>query len=571
MHRSLALLPLLFAFGCSSSNEPPPATSEPAPPVGEEPGPKPDETTPPPCSGKAGTFHDQALEARRYWLHVPASYRCEKATALVVDFHGTGFGQEPTDPVEESWATPELTAAADDLGFIVVRPRSRSKAMNGGHVFQWDINGPSDVAANKTFASALVEDLRARYHIDGKRIYATGFSNGPSMAAQFLADEPSIFSGYGLIAGGLNMPLAKTSKFDAGSAPRIYTMTGFRDYMLMAKDLLDAFLVKNAFPKEKLFDREADTGHEVYGWHFREAFEWMDKNVRPNAGTLATGFTKESGVPESESIVEITIGPAGLVAGGTRGSIFARAADGTWTTKASIPSLAPITDLCFQPNGQGFAVGHGRVAKTEDGVTWTVLPQLPEFGPKQFGYTWATTIGCTANRITVGGVWSNATSGDGGQTWTEADLARTFTAAVRPSATGWLAVGYWNWAGRSNDGIKFQGSEMPGATQWWNDVATTSTGAITVGEGGALATTTDGVSWSLGSAPKNEDLYAVASRGSTVVAVGAHGSIIVSKDGGATFSDRSTGLDAFLGAVRFLDDDTILVAGERGTVLRADL
>lgn len=541
-------------------------------PVGSDGG-APEAAAPPPCSGKPGTFHDVPFdsggETRHYWLHVPASYRCDKPAALVVDFHGTGFGGDK-DKVEESWATPELASAADDLGFIVLRPRSRAKAMNGGYVYQWDIN-PGDVAKNKAFASELVADLRTRYNVQSARIYATGFSNGPGMAVQFLADEPSLFHGYGLVAGGVNTPVARSTKFGA-DAPRIYTMTGFRDYMLVAKDGLDALLRKYAFPADHLFDREADTGHEVYGWHFREAFSWMDRGERPAAGSPKAGWVSEIGAG-NESIVEIAEGPQGaLVAVGARGGIYGRVA-GAWTSKASIPTIAPLTDLCFLADGRGFAAGHGHLAATDDGVTWRVLDPLPEFGTPQFGYTYATTVGCLGTRVTVGGVWSAATSTDGGKTWSPAETSKAFLSAVRASPSGWLATGYWNYAARSSDGSAFSQVTLPGETQWWNDgVLATASRAFVVGEGGAIATSGDGgATWTRIASPTKEDLYAITFRGARGAAVGAHGAVIVTADGGTTWTDRSTGTDGFIGAARFVDDVTLVVGGEKGTILRATL
>jgi photosystem II stability/assembly factor-like uncharacterized protein/predicted esterase len=533
----------------------------------------PDAAPPPPCSGKPGTFHDQPFESggelRHYWLHVPASYRCETPAALVVDFHGTGFGSDK-DTVEESWATPDLTAASDDLGFIVVRPRSRSKAMNGGFVYQWDIN-PGDVAKNKAFASALVAELRTKYNVQDTRIYATGFSNGPDMAVQFLGDEPSLFHGYGLVAGGVNTPVTRAQKFGA-DAPRIYSMTGFRDYMLVAKDGLDAFLAKYAYPKERRFDRESDTGHEVYGWHFREAFAWMDRGVRPAPGQLKAGWTQETGAG-TESLVEITTDAQGaLVAVGASGGVYGRT-NGSWTKRATLASIAPLTDVCFLPDGRGFAAGHGSVAATDDGAAWRVLDKVPEMGAQQFGYTYATTIGCAGNRVTVGGVWSAATSTDGGKTWSAADTQKAFVSAIRASASGWLASGYWNYAGRSVDGAVFSQAAIPGETQWWNDgVLVTSTRAIIVGEGGAIASSDDGgATWSMRPSPTKEDLYAVTFRGTRGAAVGAHGAVIVTTDGGATWTDKSTGIDGYLGGARLIDDTTLVVAGEKGAILRTAL
>lgn len=481
---------------------------------------------------------------------------------MVVDFHGTGFGQE-SDHVEESWATPDLVSASDDLGFIVVRPRSRSIPSDGGNLYQWDIN-PGDVEKNKAFATALVADLETHYNVNKARVYATGFSNGPSMAAQFLGDEPSIMHGYGLISGGLNAPLTRKAKFGEG-APRVYTMTGFRDYMQSAKDTLDAFLSSHAYPTEARFNREADTGHEVYGWHFREAFAWMDKGDRPKDGTLAAGYARETGA--NESLVEVTADPNGvLVAVGAAGGVYQRGNAG-WIQLASLPSMAPLTDICIKPDGHGFIAGNGQLA-IDTGTGFAKAGTVPEFGTNQFGFTYATSIGCNASRVTLGGVWSAATSTDDGKTWAAADLQKTFVSAIRTSGNDFLATGYWNYAGRSSDGATFTQGDIAGEVQWWNDVASSGARAIAVGEGGAISTST-GSNWTSLNSPTKEDLYAITFKNHRGVAVGAHGSVIVSTDDGVTWTARPTNLDGFLGGVRFVNDDTFVVVGERGTILRA--
>lgn len=575
-----AIASALFFAACSSSDpgaDTPPLPAAPAADAGAT---ESGSQAPPPCTGKAGTFHDQPFEAggetRHYWLYVPASYDCTKGAALLVDFHGTGFGSL-TDAVEESWATPELVAAADAEGFIVLRPRSRSKPAPGGtgNYFQWDIN-PGDVAKNKEFATALVADLRTKYHVPDARMYASGFSNGPSMAAQFLGDEPSLFKGFGLVAGGLNAPLDREKPF-AADAPRVYSMTGFRDYMLLAKDMLDAFLKKHGYPEERRFDRETDTGHEIYGWHFREAFAWMDRGQRPTHGSVKAPWARESA--GTESFVEVTTSPAGeLVAVGAKGGIHVRDTNGTWSQKASLPTLAPLTDVCFLSDGRGFAVGHGKLAGTKDGTTWNVLPNIPEFGQgQQFGYTYATSIACSGSRVTAGGVWSSATSIDGGKTWTaastESEGAAVFVSAVRATEAGWLSFGYWNYAGHSTDGTTFAPAALEGQTQWWNDGAAPSASTVVaVGEGGVIQRSADqGVTFGPVVSATKEDLYAVTFRGQRGVAVGAHGTAIVTLDGGVTWSDRSTGIDGYLGGARFLDDATVIVVGEGGTVLRLSL
>lgn len=86
-----------------------------------------------------------------------------------------------------------------------------------------------------------------------------------------------------------------------------------------------------------------------------------------------------------------------------------------------------------------------------------------------------------------------------------------------------------------------------------------------------MRSTDGGASFESVASSTTEDLYAVAARGQHVVAVGAHGAAVESSDAGVTWTNRSTGLDGYLGAVRFLSATSILVLGEHGTALRRDL
>jgi poly(3-hydroxybutyrate) depolymerase len=580
---SASLLLFCVGLGCSS------AVTNGAPlPGGDDggvlppPGSNPDAGIPPgppPCDGKAGTFHDQPFdsngETRHYYLHVPQTYACEKAWPLLVDFHGTGFGST-TDTVEESWALPEMVSVSDKEGFLVVRPRSRSKAMNGGNVYQWDINA-GDVAKNQTFVRGLVAELAKHYHIDPLRTYATGFSNGPNMALSFMADDPALFHGYGAVSGGLHQPLERASDFGT-DAPRIYAMTGFRDYMMSTQRELVRSLAKYHYPSDKLFIRETDTGHEIYDWHYAEAWAWMDRGGRPKSGALGAGWTRET-FAGTDSLLAIARAPDGtLHVSGSNGAIWKRAPAGGWTRTGQIKvgNVAPaLTSVCWSSDGVGYAAGEGVVAKTDDGASWSALAAVPEFGANQFGRTFATSVACGGGRVTVGGVWSAATSTDGAS-WQAASAdsggATAFLSSVRRSESGtWLTLGYYDYVGRSADGVTFTAAQPPAEIQWLNDAASAPGGKWwIVGEKGTIfASTDDGVNFSTQTSPTKEDLYAVAfaSNGATGIAVGAHGAAILTRDGGATWTSIATGLDGFLGDVVFLDATTALVVGEAGIVL----
>jgi predicted esterase/photosystem II stability/assembly factor-like uncharacterized protein len=539
----------------------------------------------PSCSGQAGDQHSVAFESggetRYYFLHVPAAYGCAEAWPLLVDFHGTGSGVA-TDPVEESWAFDEMIAAADAGGFLVVRPRSRSRDIGGVNIFQWDING-GDQDRNRTFATELIADLETRYHIDPQRVYAAGFSNGPSQALEFLQNDPPLVHGYMVVEGGLNRAISTKKKLTAADG-RIYVTVGYRDYIWSATRMLWSFLGSHGFDMSNLWQREADTGHELYGWHYAEAFAWIDRGERPSSGTLASGWQRET-MPDAASITAFARDPAGLVHATATGGIYRRAADATWTRTATLPAStlpAHLESLCFLADGTGIAVGEAAVYGTTDGLSWSLAKPVTETHVDQgFGGAYINAVACSATTITAGGLWTAESSVDGGKTWASASMSvdtqgdQAFVAALRRSASGtWMASGYYDYLARSTDGITFTPLEGALTVQWWNDLVPDDAGGWwVVGEKGAVQhSSDDGLTFAAVTVPTSEDLYAASFRDADRgILVGSHGAAYVTSDGGATWTDVSTGLDGYLGAATWIDANTVLVAGEHGTVLRRTL
>jgi poly(3-hydroxybutyrate) depolymerase len=531
-------------------------------------------TAPPPddpCSGSAGTFHNQSLvvdgDTRAYYLHVPPTYDCSTATALLVDFHGTGFDLGDGTPPEELWGTPGLEAASDALGFIAVRPRSQSFVdTDGTTVYHWD-SAPGDLEINKTYAHALVAALAAEYNIDPARVYASGFSNGTNMASQFIGDAQPLFSGIGLVGGGIwatyTAPLTTVPV-------KVYDTTGFRDQLRPESLAFYAWLAQNGFPASQLWVRDTNAGHEVYGWHFQEMMSWFDRGVRPAAGTLATGWSDDGLGDPTHDVLHVS----GSLAVGTNGHVWQRSTTG-WTQLAALepdlPTLA-FDGACTTPSGDIVATGDGAVALFAAGA-WSV--NLSSGMSAVDDEDRLEAIACVDDANLVGGGPSYAAaSTDLGQTWGAADLLESgsqpsITNLVRGPGTTWVAAGAY-YIGRSSDGIHYAAMNYPtsavwmygvspaGATDWW-----------IVGEAGTvLHSTDDGVAWSQVTVPTVEDLYAVAffdaERG---MVVGLHGAALLTTDGGATWQDVSTGLDAMNSDVTWLDAHTVLVVGENGTAI----
>ncbi|HWB63481.1 MAG TPA: PHB depolymerase family esterase [Chitinophagales bacterium] len=105
---------------------------------------------------------------RNYLLVLPSAYNPGLKPALVIALHGLeGTGQ----------SMERLTgfdAVAESENFIVAYPDGIHRAWNDGRGRNENID---DVA----FISNLIDTLVASYHIDKKRVYVTGFSNGGFM------------------------------------------------------------------------------------------------------------------------------------------------------------------------------------------------------------------------------------------------------------------------------------------------------------------------------------------------------------------------------------------------------
>ena len=108
-----------------------------------------------------------------YRLYVPASYRQDTPTPLVLNFHGFG-----ATAVEQDDYTG-LRDTADKHGFILATPQA------SGSPPEWYLYGPVEdgYVDDVAFTVRLIDDLSDRLCIDPSRIYATGLSNGAGMTS----------------------------------------------------------------------------------------------------------------------------------------------------------------------------------------------------------------------------------------------------------------------------------------------------------------------------------------------------------------------------------------------------
>ncbi len=146
---------------------------------------------------------------RTYILHVPGSYNGDKAAPLVLDFHGGGGN------ANSQMRTSEFNKLADEKGFFVAYPNGTGRledkllTWNGGTCCGYAVTNQIDDVG---FVRTLVAEIRSKYNIDPKRIYATGLSNGGIFSYRLACDASDLLAAIAPVAGTLNYPRCNPSQ-----------------------------------------------------------------------------------------------------------------------------------------------------------------------------------------------------------------------------------------------------------------------------------------------------------------------------------------------------------------------
>ncbi len=166
-------------------------------PLGCSSGPAGDPAAPPDLDAPDLAPVSPLVVARPYDVRVPPGYDGTKPTPLLVLLHGygaTGFLQEAyfgIDPI------------VDQLGWLFVAPDGTVDSMQ--HRFwnatdaccDFDHTGVDDVA----YLTAVIDDVAAHYHVDPKRVYLAGHSNGGYMAHRMACDRADRIAAIVALAG----------------------------------------------------------------------------------------------------------------------------------------------------------------------------------------------------------------------------------------------------------------------------------------------------------------------------------------------------------------------------------
>jgi polyhydroxybutyrate depolymerase len=139
--------------------------------------------------------------SRTVIVHVPHGTSGKKPLALVLNLHGSGA----TAADQDIFSGMDVTADDDD--FIVAYPQGLIPYLTG---YDWNVPGvplvsgasvPKGAASDVKFLTSLVGLLEAKYCVDPREVYATGFSGGAREVSQLACDSSNVFAAIAPVSG----------------------------------------------------------------------------------------------------------------------------------------------------------------------------------------------------------------------------------------------------------------------------------------------------------------------------------------------------------------------------------
>jgi len=151
-------------------------------------------------------------------LHVPASYDCDAGAPLVILLHG----YSASGAIEELYLN--VTAESNKRGFLYAHPDGLKDATS---LQFWnatdaccDFTGPD--VDDSAYLDGLVHEIEAAYHVDPKRVYFVGHSNGAFMSYRMACDHAGEVAAIASLAGAMWADLTRCTPADPVSVLEIH-------------------------------------------------------------------------------------------------------------------------------------------------------------------------------------------------------------------------------------------------------------------------------------------------------------------------------------------------------------
>lgn len=145
----------------------------------------------------------QGAQQRTYTLYVPTTYVKQRAYPMIIVLHGGGGNAE----ISEQMTRFAPWAASKE--FILVHPNGSGQLKNS--LLTWNAGNCCAYAFEEKiddvgFIRLMIDDISSQYHVDPKRIYVAGMSNGAKMAYRLACKLSDRIAAIAPVAGSMEEP-----------------------------------------------------------------------------------------------------------------------------------------------------------------------------------------------------------------------------------------------------------------------------------------------------------------------------------------------------------------------------
>ncbi|TGE24780.1 hypothetical protein E5K00_06130 [Hymenobacter aquaticus] len=188
-----------------------------------------------------------------YLVYVPATYRPDRPTALIVYLHG-GVSSTTQFPATPEVAQEPIFAAAAEQNTLVLYPFGRQS-------FGW-----LEQRAALDNVRRMLAQVQQRYHIDRRRVYLGGMSNGGTAAFWYACQSPAGFAGFFAIAANPVSALGPLNFRQLRKGPPLYSLHAEDDPVFAYQQVRAIYTQQHPWARQWHFASRPTGGHSfLYG------------------------------------------------------------------------------------------------------------------------------------------------------------------------------------------------------------------------------------------------------------------------------------------------------------------
>ncbi|TGE04291.1 dienelactone hydrolase family protein [Hymenobacter fodinae] len=189
-----------------------------------------------------------------YLVYVPTTYQSTRPTALLVYLHGGIVNTTQFQAADPGVTQEPIFAVASKLNALVLYPFGRRS-------FGW-----LEQRAALENVRTMVEQVKQRYHVDSRRVYLGGMSNGGTAAFWYACNSPAGFAGFYAISARPTSSLGPLHFAQLHQGAPLYSLHTQDDDVVAYQEVQAVYTQQRTLARQWHFESRPTGGHGfLYG------------------------------------------------------------------------------------------------------------------------------------------------------------------------------------------------------------------------------------------------------------------------------------------------------------------